>query len=97
MSSTAVNTEQDDVNDNDGVDPDSRETNFSDNTYDHDTERALDTWHTKPVMGSASMALADTAHKSNMSVTAADIKTWRESNAECSEWMTDANIECVIT
>ena len=59
----------------------------------HDTERALNTWHTKQVMGSANMALADTTHMSNVSVTAADIKTWRASNAECSEWMTDANIE----
>ena len=96
-SSTTAHTEQDDMTDNDGVDPDLRETHTNDNTYDHDTEKALNTWHSKQVMGSANMAVANTAHTSHVSVTDADIKAWRTSNADCSEWMTDANIECVIS
>ena len=60
-------------------------------------EKALNTWHSKQVMGSANMAVANTAHTSNVSVTDADIKAWRASNVDCSEWMTDDNIECVIS
>ena len=96
-SSTTAHTEQDDMTDNDGVDPDLRETHTNDNTYDHDTEKALNTWHSKQVMGSANMAVANTAHTSRVSVTDADIKAWRASNVDCSEWMTDDNIECVIS
>ena len=79
----------------DDVDPDLRDTEPNNDSFDNDTERALQSWNTANVIGSASVAVSD-ADGVPATVSHGDIHDWRRRNQTESEWMSDSNVEFVI-